>query len=234
MHDDLGHVPRGGEREVPRSEAGPGGQDPVAGTDVLAPAPHRPAELRGDVQLHPGRPAVGQLDRNDGVGAVRHRGAGHDPQRRAPAQDVVRRVPRGDVAVDREGDGGLRGGAGELGGAHGVPVHRRVVEARQVDGGDDVLGEHEPQRRPDRDGRRRQRPDEVEHGGAVLRDRTHQTRPSRWDPSGMVRTPPVTRTSPVHTTSAPNVASASTTRLEQPRIDGTPDGKRSSNPSTSL
>ena len=174
--------------------------------------------------------AVGELDRHDGIGPLGHRCAGHDPQRVADREDVVPGVPGGDVTGDRQHDRRPGAGPGELGRPHGVAVHGRVVEARQVDRGHDVVREHQAEGRPDGHGRGGERGDEGQHRGPVLGERAHHTSPCRCAPSAMVRTAPVTRTSPVHTTSAPKVTSPSTRRLVQSRIEGTPRGKRSSNP----
>ena len=74
---------------------------------VRTSSPRRRSERPGSgasVQRHLGGAAVGELDRHDGVGALGHRGAGHDPQRVADRQHVARRVAGGDVTGDRQHD----------------------------------------------------------------------------------------------------------------------------------
>jgi hypothetical protein len=82
-----------------------------------------------------------------GVGAGRDRGAGEDAGSRAGLQRRTNRTGRYALA-DRQADAG----GGDVGGAHGVTVHGRVVERRHGDGGALGLGEHAAKR-----GRQRQR-----------------------------------------------------------------------------
>ena len=74
------------------------------------------------------------LDRHDGIGTGRQRRAGRNRHRR------VRLEPCGVVA--REGVPGHRQLLARLGRAHGVTIHRRVVEWRQIVCGVHVGGDH--------------------------------------------------------------------------------------------
>ena len=72
----------------------------------------RPAGARARPAAPPAAPSTpsppsrdGELDDDDGVGAVGHRGAGHDPDRLAGADRDRRRVARGQVAHHPEADG---------------------------------------------------------------------------------------------------------------------------------
>jgi len=77
---------------------------------------------------------AGDLDRHDGVGSGRQRRPGRDRHRR------VRLEPGGIVA--REGLPGQQELPVRIGRSHGVAVHRRVVERRQVVCGVHVGGDH--------------------------------------------------------------------------------------------
>ena len=235
VHEHLGDVRRGREREVPRPSRAPGAQDAVAGPDVLTPAAH--VAVRAAARRAAPPRATPPSVSSTGTTASAPSGIGAPVMIRmtCPRRSTCRVVSPAATSPSTGRTTGRSGLAPASSAARtAYPSIAELSKPGQVDRGDDVLGEHEAQRRPDRDGHRRQRRDEREDGRAVLLDRAHQTAPSRCAPSGMVRTPPVTRTSPVHTTPAPKVASASTRRLEQPRIEGTPRGKRASKPSTSL
>ena len=84
------------------------------------------------------RAAVGVLDLDDRVGAGRHHRAGHDAHRLTGADLAVGDATGRHLAHDGQvgAGGGVAGDdAGDVGRAHGVPVHRGVVEAGQVDPG---------------------------------------------------------------------------------------------------
>ena len=84
-------------------------------------------------------PAVGPLDGDDGLGAGRQRGAGHDAGGLARSDtDRVVRAGR-DVPDDLQGGRELLAGARDIGDPYRVPVHRAVVERRQRHRHRDVL-----------------------------------------------------------------------------------------------
>ena len=232
VHLHLGDVGRGHEGELPGPEADAGPQDHCSLAHVLTPVSQVPADLRCQGDRDGRGTAVGRLDGHDRVSAVGQGRPGHDPQRTARREHVLNGVSRGDVTVDRQGEGRAGRSAREVGRPHGVPVHGRVVEAGEVDGGGDVGREHEPERVAHGHGGRRQRSHQCQDRVAVLGERSHQSSPSRTVPAGTLETSAVTRTSPTQETSPPKVVSPSTRRLEQRLIEGTPCGKRASKSST--
>ena len=89
-----------------------------------------------------------RLDRDDGVGTRWHRCAGHDADRGARRRRRARRRSRRPRRrARRASPGSRRWRASDVGGAHGVAVHRAVVERRQRPRRDDVRGEHLPDAR---------------------------------------------------------------------------------------
>ena len=87
------------------------------------------------------------LDHHDAVGAIGHRGAGHDARRLTGTDDDAGDViARADVSDHVECDGCLGSSAREIGGAHGEAVHRGVVERRDVDVTASISGEHAAER----------------------------------------------------------------------------------------
>ena len=87
-----------------------------------------------------------------------------------PAPDRrVEDVARGQVGDDASVRAGLRGAVG-IGRADGVAVHRRVVERRDIEWRDDVLGEHLAERREQREAHRGKPLEERENALARLFD----------------------------------------------------------------
>ena len=82
------------------------------------------------------------LERDDGVRAAGHRRAGHDADSGAGSYRAFVEVACRQLARDLEPDGVRLTGVRRVGGAHGVAVHRRVIERRDVEAGDSVLGQH--------------------------------------------------------------------------------------------
>ena len=93
---------------------------------------------------HLGDAAVGPLVGHDRVGAGRHRRAGHDLDRGAGRQREQLRLAGADLADDRQVHRVRRRWRWRRRRAHGVAVHRGVVEARQRDRRGDVLGGGRP------------------------------------------------------------------------------------------
>ena len=93
------------------------------------------------------------------LGRLRHRRTGHDPDGGAGLQPHPLGVPGGQVRGDRQTDRPLLRGVGDVGREHRVPVHRRVVEQRQVQQRDHVLRQNAVQavRQRQLGGRRRPR-----------------------------------------------------------------------------
>jgi hypothetical protein len=122
------------------------GQDRADGDDLVA-HPHvlaHPADVVADGDGGPDEHAgvalpLGQLHHDDGVGARRHGGAGHDPGGLARTDLGALRRARGQDADDVQADRVVLARSRHVGRADGVPVHRRVVEGRDgVLGGDDL------------------------------------------------------------------------------------------------
>jgi hypothetical protein len=79
-------------------------------------------------------------------------------------------VARARLGDDGQRDRALVGRGGEIGGADGVTVHRRVVESRYRLGALDRLGQHSAERLAHRNRLRSERRRSVEHQPARLVD----------------------------------------------------------------
>ena len=167
---DAGHADAGQQAELPRAEHGALVDEQVALGDVLAGGPDVLAVLGrpGDDDL--GHAAVGPLVRHDGVGTGGHRRAGHDLHGRAGRHRQDPRLAGADLADDRQVDRVVVAGGGDVVVHDGVPVHRRVVEARQRDRGEHVGGHAEAEGVQQRLVVRRQGPQGVEDQLLVLVD----------------------------------------------------------------
>lgn len=157
-YPDGAAADRGQQAELRRAEDRARAKGEVARADVAALGPYVGAGLRravhpylaggalggGAVGAHPGDRAlaespVGPLDRDDGLGAGRQRGAGHDAGGLPGAHVRKIRAARRDVADDGEDRRILLAGARDVRDPYRVPVHRAVVERRQGDRHRDVL-----------------------------------------------------------------------------------------------
>ncbi len=128
-----GDPERGGaEHGAGDDRDGPCAQVLAGASDVVARA-HRGVDGH-QVVTHGGR----AFDHHHGIGTVRHRRAGRDPDGLAVGEGRGRRTSRARLADDRELTSGRARG-------HGVPVHRAVAKRRDVVQGDDVAGDHAAQ-----------------------------------------------------------------------------------------
>ena len=101
---------------------------------------------------------------------MRDRRPGHDPRRLPGPDRDRRRLARGDLFDDRQ----LRLASAEVGCPQRVAVHHRLVERRHVEIADDVLRQHQAQRRRrQRRGFRGQQAHLVEHDFQSFRDAEH-------------------------------------------------------------
>ena len=108
-HDpDPGDAGRGEQGDLAGAEQGARPQDDLARVDVLARMAHVLARCRGTAQGDVDHAAVGLLDGHDGVGAARHRRAGHDPHGLAGGQGQRVGVAGRDVVDDGEHHGASR------------------------------------------------------------------------------------------------------------------------------
>jgi glycosyltransferase involved in cell wall biosynthesis len=109
------------------------------------------------------------LDRDDGVRAFRHDAAGRDRHRVTRTESPVRRPSGGDAPCNTKR-------SRCVGAAHGITVHRRARERRQVSAGVGGLREHATERCVERDDFRieRKRPLEYERDRLVERDQFAQ------------------------------------------------------------
>ena len=135
MTAHLGHARGRDGRQGERAQGVAGGDDDSPGGHVRAARAHVIAYFDRRVERDPIAVDAGDLDRNDGVGSGRQRRPGRNRHRR------VRLEPGGVVA--REGLPGHRELLARIGRAHGITVHRRVVERRQVVCGVHVGGDHQ-------------------------------------------------------------------------------------------
>ena len=151
----------------PAARTTPGLEHGLAGLDVAAAIPD--VRARGDRRAHLQAAVLllDELERDDGVGALRHHAAGGDAHGLARRERPHRRVARRNPAGHRE----RQRRVGRVGRAQRVAVHGRARERRQVDDGDGGLGEDAPGRALDRDalGLERLRP--VEHEALSLGER---------------------------------------------------------------
>jgi hypothetical protein len=83
---------------------------------------------------------LGLLDRDDGVGAGRHWGTGHDADRGAPRD--LRQLPRSGAHLTDD-----RQLAWRVRGVERKAVHRRIREWRNVDGGGQLWLDERPSAR---------------------------------------------------------------------------------------
>ena len=132
------------QRDLLRPERGTGTERGLTGLQVLTGAADALAVAHRTAHRDARDAAVGVLERDDRVGTGRDRRAGHDPHREAGTHAAARLRAGRDVADDRQDDRLVRGGVLGVDGAHGVAVHRRVVEAGQRDLARDGLGEQQP------------------------------------------------------------------------------------------
>ena len=218
----------------------PLGDQQVARGDVVAGRPDVLAQLGCLVDPDLGGAAVGPLVGDDRVGARRDRGAGHDLGRRAGLERAQGGLAGADLADDRQRHRLVGGGARDVGQADGVPVHRGVVEARQRDRRDDVLGAGEAERVEQGLGDRRHRAHAAEHprevllDGAGLASVTQESAVSTASLGTRSAELVDSSTSPTTCTCAPKVKSPSTVRLVAFFIEGVPSGNRLSNSETTL
>ena len=131
----------------------PGAQVLAAATDRVA-GPHRHVDrtrggqrTRRIAAARTGRDAArverrGLLDRDDGVGTVRQRGTGRDPER-GPLLHRLRGEAAGRHLADHpQPDRRILGRGRDIGRPNRVSVHRAVVPWRQVGHGDDGHRDH--------------------------------------------------------------------------------------------
>jgi hypothetical protein len=180
--DRDGGVPRGREQtDMAGRENGPGRQHRAADGEVLTAPTDRRAERGLDENGDDRHTGVGVLHLDDGVGAIGDHGSGHDPGRLAGADRACGGVAGGQIGHDGQPHGGVWGRSEQVRRAHGIPIHRGVVEAGKVDEADDIGSSHETDRRAEREGCGRQRASDREDRCQVLLDRavSHRTRSRR-------------------------------------------------------
>ncbi len=146
-----------------------------AGRDVLTGAADVLSGLGGRADRDGVRRAVGGLDRNHSGGTGRDRRTRHDPVCRTGFQRQQIGAAGGDVLGDRQQHRLFGAGPGDIVGNDRVAVHGRVVEARQRQRRQHLLGQHQPERVAERHADGRARRDQAGDDAPVLLDRTHQT-----------------------------------------------------------
>ena len=142
-HAHLGDAERGDEAELGGAAALAGGDRHPALGEVLAGVAQVLALLLTGGDEHAIVLAAGHFLHDDGVGALRDGGAGHDAHRLAGA-DHAGEGAAGEGGADHRERAFTLGA--EVGGAHGVAVHRGVVVRGHVARRDHVLGEHAAER----------------------------------------------------------------------------------------
>ena len=141
-HADHRFPHRREEPDLRRAHDRPACQDRLSFSQVLAGLADREALGGRGRDRHDVASVVGVLDAHDGVRAVGHRRAGHDPHRLSSSDRAVRKATRCDLPDDPQ----LRRRARHVVSTHRVAVHRRVAERRHVAIGTDVLREDEAER----------------------------------------------------------------------------------------
>ena len=117
------------------------GHDCGAGLDVLRPAAHVLTGPCRDGDPHPRTAPVGVRPGHDGVGPLRQGGAGVDQNGGAGNQPSGAHITGAHGVHHVQGDRGARGGAPGLSGDDRIAVHAGQVDNRQVELGDNVLGQ---------------------------------------------------------------------------------------------
>ncbi len=87
-------------------------------------------------------PAIGILVGNDGIGARGERRTGKDAIGLARTDGALGDVPGGNLAEHAQRDRPVQRGSGNVGRAHGIAIHRAVVERRNVHIGRHILHEN--------------------------------------------------------------------------------------------
>ena len=116
----------------------------VPTADVLAGRADEPARAGVEADEHGVALDGGLLHRHHRVRPRGQRAAGHDADGRARLDGGQPAGPGEHLAGDLQGHRGRLAGAGQVGPAHGEPVHGRVGERRQVLGRGDVGGQDAP------------------------------------------------------------------------------------------
>ena len=114
-----------GKRDVLRPQADAGRKNGGAGGDVLASAADVVTRTRDMVDDNAHGAVGAAFLHDDSVGAGGDRGAGEDACGSSRLQRRPQRAGR-DALADRQADAG----GGDVGCAHGIAVHRRIVERR--------------------------------------------------------------------------------------------------------
>src|ERR1035437_4335515 len=83
----------------------------------------------------------GAFDGNNGISALWHRGAGHDPHALTASQAQRLGAASGNVVNHGQRERCREAGSQKIGGVHGIPIHGRVPKTRQGDLAGDVLGQ---------------------------------------------------------------------------------------------
>jgi hypothetical protein len=104
-------------------QRGPFGDEPLSDADVLAASSHIASDRRHCAGLQHTAAQVDVFLRDDGVGAVRHRCAGHDTVRAVGTKAACRLSGRG-ASDYRQPSVRL-----QIDTAHGIAIHRGPVEA---------------------------------------------------------------------------------------------------------
>jgi hypothetical protein len=146
MHLDLPGAERRDQADLLWPERGAPRNDDGAASHVL-PAQSDIRAFGDGTDAHAGAVARDDLLRIDGVGAARHRRAGHDAQRLAALERSVEDGPRRQVGDDVE-RGFARGR--DVCTRDGIAIDRGIVGRRDVQRRRDVGGEHAPERARER------------------------------------------------------------------------------------
>ena len=131
--------------EMGGTESRARGQHLLALAHILAGVPHVLADLHLDAHANPVADAIGVFLAYDRVRTGRNRRTREDAGRLAGLDLAIDDRSRGHLGHDPERDGARRRRTLQVGGAHGVAIHRRVVRGRKAASRDQGLGQDAPQ-----------------------------------------------------------------------------------------
>src|ERR1700675_3774934 len=126
QHRNVLHTLRRKHGDMTPVQRGPFGDEPLSDANGLAASPHIASGGRYCADLQHTAALVDVFLRDDGVGPVRHRCAGHDTVR-AVGTKAAWRLPGRGASDCRQRSARL-----QVGTAHGIAIYRGPVEASKI------------------------------------------------------------------------------------------------------
>ena len=141
MNPQLGQTETSKDPDLGRTEQSARQQHAIAYGNVLGGAAHVGPGLRGLIDQHSPVFFASELRLDDGVRARRDRRTRHDLGHRAAIQGSVGYMTGRNGSFQNHRHRSLRSGVNHVRRKNSEPVHGRVVERRDVQGGDHVLSQ---------------------------------------------------------------------------------------------